>query len=281
MITDEVHVRWLERQYAALCEYPLHLRPKVLEDDSTPMSKGGRGIYSADEAEWMRARLAASTVTPEGDEVAIPDDEALGIGEGAGSCSICHVWPGHDIPAHVEALKAEILKDIDEGVVPPAVRTFSELHDTTDANMYEALGGSIEAGGETEEEQQANADTFNLITDEVNAWLVAGRSDAPLTPLLRAKALRAYLTNHYLSVEAHVVTSPEVSVLVKDRYGQSFFHVYPTPSGWDSSSARPLRHGDPDRYPDARPVERDDVASAAHAALRPHMALRRYLPIDR
>lgn len=53
----EAHKAYLERQFQALLQFHPSLRARVLEDDATPMSKGGRGIYSEAEAKWMRDRL--------------------------------------------------------------------------------------------------------------------------------------------------------------------------------------------------------------------------------
>ena len=57
MELTEAHKTFLERKFQQLLEWHPSLRARVLEDDATPMSKGGRGIYNEAEARWMRNRL--------------------------------------------------------------------------------------------------------------------------------------------------------------------------------------------------------------------------------
>ena len=82
----------------------------------------------------------------------------------------------NEIPTNaaiVSAMKAEILSDIDAGTVPASVTSFSELHDYVDANMYadELLSAREESG-------EPYLDFINAVTDEVDAWLQAGRPSA-------------------------------------------------------------------------------------------------------
>jgi hypothetical protein len=72
--------------------------------------------------------------------------------------------------AIVAATKAEILVDIANGTVPATVSTFSELHDYVDANMYadELICNRLMDGDEY-------LSFINAVTDEVDAWLRAGR----------------------------------------------------------------------------------------------------------
>jgi len=70
------------------------------------------------------------------------------------------------VAAAVEQSKAEILADIEMGILPQTVKTFSELHDFVDANTY---------GGLCDEHCLYSYEEANLIQDFVNAWLVGGR----------------------------------------------------------------------------------------------------------
>jgi len=83
-------------------------------------------------------------------------------------------------------MKAEILQDIADGVVPADVGSFSELHDHVDANCY---GGLCDDdcppelipwhynGDESDEAREANPaiDRVNVIFDIVDGWLKLGR----------------------------------------------------------------------------------------------------------
>lgn len=75
-------------------------------------------------------------------------------------------------PSHTAAtiarMKREILVDIEDGLVPTTVRSFSELHDHVDANEYGGLCSDAPASM-TDAETAQNA---------VNEWLSAGRPDA-------------------------------------------------------------------------------------------------------
>lgn len=80
----------------------------------------------------------------------------------------------HIVTNAVERSKLEILSDIDAGIVPTTVRTFSELHDFVDANEYgglcEDLFDQIAQG-----EENYGVDLVNEIQDAVHDWLAAGR----------------------------------------------------------------------------------------------------------
>ena len=75
-----------------------------------------------------------------------------------------------NIAAIVAVTKAEILVDIEDGTVPTTVATFSELHDYVDANMYadDLICIAMLDGADY-------LSFINEVTDEVDAWLRAGR----------------------------------------------------------------------------------------------------------
>ena len=80
-----------------------------------------------------------------------------------------------NVDACVEACKREIQYDIDSGLVPASVRSFSELHDYVDANLY---GG----GGEWPEEEWSTerfCAFWNRVQSAVEAWLKRGRDACP------------------------------------------------------------------------------------------------------
>lgn len=80
----------------------------------------------------------------------------------------------------VEQMKAEILEDMEAGLVPTNVKSFSELHDHRDANCY---GGFCEDefadalidhfGGRDEHEgmPQGMLDLINACQNEIDVWL--------------------------------------------------------------------------------------------------------------
>lgn len=72
------------------------------------------------------------------------------------------------INALVEKSKLEILQDIEIGVLPESVSSFSELHDYVDANCY---GGFCEDDYEVSE----NYELENEVQNQVDAWLKNGR----------------------------------------------------------------------------------------------------------
>lgn len=90
---------------------------------------------------------------------------------------------------YVEDVKRQIKKLIEEGYVPPTVKTFSELHDYVDANV-ECLStidqdfGCFDASGNftTDSETPAWQKRWdealvmaNAVMDEVDEWLKAGK----------------------------------------------------------------------------------------------------------
>jgi hypothetical protein len=84
-----------------------------------------------------------------------------------------------------ERMKREILADMCAGVVPDSVMTFSELHDSVDANCY---GGSEELMEELESQLastpdghrmalNAVADLMNPAMEIINEWLAQRHLD--------------------------------------------------------------------------------------------------------
>lgn len=81
-----------------------------------------------------------------------------------------------------EKMKTEILSDVENGIVPATVASFSELHDYVDANLYggtEALLDEIDAVAPDTDEGHSNAlaalcDLANPAMDAVDAWIKAG-----------------------------------------------------------------------------------------------------------
>ena len=85
----------------------------------------------------------------------------------------------------IERSKAEILEDIDAGIVPNTVSSFSQLHDYVDANEY---GGLCESGtwwcvaddyaelASNDGSYLRHFDQSAAVQDAVNAWLTNGRS---------------------------------------------------------------------------------------------------------
>jgi hypothetical protein len=81
-----------------------------------------------------------------------------------------------------EKMKAEILADVENGVVPASVASFSELHDYVDANLYggtEALLEGLDAAAQDTDEGHSAAltalcDLANPAMDAVDAWIKAG-----------------------------------------------------------------------------------------------------------
>jgi hypothetical protein len=69
--------------------------------------------------------------------------------------------------------KREILEDIKSGRVPPTVRTFAELHDYVDANMYGGLAdASSPLMGLSLHDERAS---MRRVQDALDAWLRTGR----------------------------------------------------------------------------------------------------------
>lgn len=73
-----------------------------------------------------------------------------------------------EITAHTIA---EITDDITDGTVPATIGSFRELHDYVDANQYaDPYVTALQA-------TRPWTDFINLVTDEVDTWLRAGRPD--------------------------------------------------------------------------------------------------------
>lgn len=78
-----------------------------------------------------------------------------------------------------EKMKADILKDVAEGVVPKSVKSFSELHDYVDANTYggtEGLLDELTAGAPQTEEGAHGAlmlliEIMNPAIEIVDCWI--------------------------------------------------------------------------------------------------------------
>lgn len=81
-----------------------------------------------------------------------------------------------------ERMKTEILADVENGVVPASVSSFSELHDYVDANLYggtEALLEQLDAEVPDTDEGHSAAlaalcDLANPAMDAVDAWIRSG-----------------------------------------------------------------------------------------------------------
>jgi hypothetical protein len=70
----------------------------------------------------------------------------------------------------VACMKREILDDIESGVLPSNVRTFADLHDYTDANLYGNAEQILDVLG-----PDAEVDIFNRASNEIDQWLKGGR----------------------------------------------------------------------------------------------------------
>lgn len=81
-----------------------------------------------------------------------------------------------------DKMKTEILADVQNGIVPASVASFSELHDYVDANLYggtEALLDGFDAAMPDTDEGHSTAlialcDLANPAMDAVDAWIKAG-----------------------------------------------------------------------------------------------------------
>lgn len=81
-----------------------------------------------------------------------------------------------------ERMKAEILADVENGIVPTSVSCFSELHEYVDANLYggtEALLEQLDAEVPDTDEGHSAAMTAlchlaNPAMDAVDAWIRSG-----------------------------------------------------------------------------------------------------------
>ena len=82
------------------------------------------------------------------------------------------------IPKAVAQAKVEILRDIEEGVVPASVASFGELHDYVDANVYGGITEDapwVTPDGSLDLEWIDITDAANEMQNRVDAWLKAGR----------------------------------------------------------------------------------------------------------
>ena len=68
-------------------------------------------------------------------------------------------------------IKADVLLGIADHLIPPTVRTFSELHKYCDANML-GIVDTLDLEGS---EWEVFCDTLNDAQNTVNVWLQAGR----------------------------------------------------------------------------------------------------------
>jgi hypothetical protein len=81
-----------------------------------------------------------------------------------------------------EKMKAEILADVENGIVPASVVSFSELHDYVDANLYggtEALLEELDAEVPDTDEGHSAAlaalcSLANPAMDAVDKWIRSG-----------------------------------------------------------------------------------------------------------
>ena len=93
-----------------------------------------------------------------------------------------------------ERMKTEIIEDVESGIVPESVSSFSELHNYVDANLYggtEALLEEIDARvPDTDEGHKRAIDELcelaNPAMDIVDSWLKTGG----LTAAIAAKRCR-------------------------------------------------------------------------------------------
>lgn len=98
----------------------------------------------------------------------------------------------HFVDCAVERAKAEILRDIDQGLVPSSVGSFSDLHDHVDANCYAGcceestaenlrgldLWNSIFRPTSDDDGEalgsEATLDAINEMHERVDLWLISG-----------------------------------------------------------------------------------------------------------
>ena len=77
-----------------------------------------------------------------------------------------------------ERMKSDIIDDVNAGIVPASVDSFSALHDYTDANMYggtEELLEMLEADSASDEEAMDKlCAIMNPAMDIINAWIKSG-----------------------------------------------------------------------------------------------------------
>lgn len=84
----------------------------------------------------------------------------------------------NELEERTERAKAEILADIERGIMPADVATFADLHDHVDANEY---GGLCEEPfyslirDEEDDPSEASWAFGVLLQDAVDGWLRGGR----------------------------------------------------------------------------------------------------------
>lgn len=75
----------------------------------------------------------------------------------------------------IQRVMDEIRKDVEKGLVPGSVRSFSELHNHVDANTY---GGSCDPDGPNAYDGTEECTAFwNSVQNVVDAWLTKGGAD--------------------------------------------------------------------------------------------------------
>ena len=95
----------------------------------------------------------------------------------------CLILKGMPTPEEIaDLMMAEILYDVSTGIIPRTVRSFSELHDYVDANLYgdtEKLLEQLDAAQPDTDEGHTTAlnaacDLLNPAIETVDAWLANG-----------------------------------------------------------------------------------------------------------
>jgi hypothetical protein len=76
------------------------------------------------------------------------------------------------INASIATAKDEISTDIRCNAVPSGVKSFAELHDYRDANLYGGASLIINLCG-----MDDGTDILNVVHDSISAWLAAGRPE--------------------------------------------------------------------------------------------------------
>jgi len=84
--------------------------------------------------------------------------------------------PRIDTPERLARVKREILTDVINGVVPPTVKSFSELHDYVDANCYGGLCDELGplSRGHPVDGRRGWVEPINRLQDAVDKWIRAG-----------------------------------------------------------------------------------------------------------
>lgn len=128
----------------------------------------------------------------------------------------CFLIPGTATELVVR-IQQDILEDVDAGVIPTTVSTFSELHDYVDANIY---------GGLCDDHAHVRTETVIVVQDEVDRWLAAG-GHRPVfsvrTPDYEITRINAASLSEARRIAARI---PHVLVVVRVRGGS--YTVEPT-----------------------------------------------------